>query len=118
MLPLNSDIALPFPARILQVDFRAGTESGPASVVLSLIPMPEQNWTIQLRFTGVKDLSIAKMSADGIRCALFEVSRLDQSGRQASRFPDAAWMVGDFKTDAIAFFAMTAEVISIEKIGR
>jgi len=116
MLPLNAEIDLPFPARILRVDIQAATDSHPDSVELSLLPMPEANWLIQLRFTGVKDLAITKWSADGIHCALFEVSRLDQTGPQASRSPEIAWMVGDFKTDAITFLARTAEVISVQKM--
>ena len=86
-------------------------------MVLSLVMMPEEKWLVELRFTGVKDLTIAKMSGDGIRCALFEVSRLDQSASQAARSLDAEWMVGDFKTDAITFFAKTAEVISVRKMA-
>lgn len=116
MLSLSSEIALPFPAIVTAFDFRAASGAQPASVMLSLFPTQHSEWLIQLRFTGVRDISIPKFPAEGIRCALFEVSEMDEASWRGSQWQDVKWMVGNFKMDTLTFYAKTAVVLSITRL--
>ena len=113
MLPLNDHLAFPFPARVISLDFQAAsvTESGLAIINLTLHPLSEPQWIIQLSFVGVVALSVPKVAPEGIHCAIFEVSPT-----QTALWENIRWMVGDFKTDALTFYAQTAEVRAITSI--
>ncbi len=116
MLPLNSEIAFPFPARVTAVEFHAAEDEQAASIRLTLSPVQKSEWTLQLLFTGVRDVSIPKIAPEGVRCALFEVTPLSEAAWRSPKLDDVEWMVGDFKMDTLTFYAKTAEVVSIQRV--
>jgi hypothetical protein len=103
-------LQLPFPCRILAVDFQASLVSHlrVASVRLELAPIKAAHLRLQLWFRNIRDLAIPRLPSEGAACAYFQIEDCRDLGREKMN-----WKVYDLNSDAISFFAEEAEILSV-----